>query len=98
MTGGLAFGELWAGTITAAFIAAVDVLLILFLGRLKGMSPATLILAGIVMNFFFVALQQLLIYLASPETAQLINGWTFGNLERAGWLPPLPPARHFFSG
>ena len=26
------------------------------------------------------------IYLASPETAQLINGWTFGNLERAGWL------------
>lgn len=50
------------------------------------MSPATLILAGIIMNFFFVALQQLLIYLASPETAQLINGWTFGNLERAGWL------------
>lgn len=88
ITGGLTlFGELWAGTITAAFIAALLIcLLILLLGRLKGMSPATLILAGIIMNFFFVALQQLLIYLASPETAQLINGWTFGNLERAGWL------------
>lgn len=88
ITGGLTlFGELWAGTITAAFIAALVIcLLILLLGRLKGMSPATLILAGIIMNFFFVALQQLLIYLASPETAQLINGWTFGNLERAGWL------------
>lgn len=88
ITGGLTlFGELWAGTITAAFIAALVIcLLILFLGRIKGMSPATLILAGIIMNFFFVALQQLLIYLASPETAQLINGWTFGNLERAGWL------------
>ena len=88
ITGGLTlFGELWAGTITAAFIVALVIcLLILFLGRLKGMSPATLILAGIIMNFFFVALQQLLIYLASPETAQLINGWTFGNLERAGWL------------
>lgn len=88
ITGGLTlFGELWAGTITAAFIAALVICLhILLLGRLKGMSPATLILAGIIMNFFFVALQQLLIYLASPETAQLINGWTFGNLERAGWL------------
>ncbi|MDO5530904.1 iron ABC transporter permease [Sutterella sp.] len=80
-------GELWAGTIASAFVAALLIsALILMLGRMRGMTPATLILAGIIMNFFFMALEQLLIYLASPETAQLINGWTFGNLERAGWL------------
>ena len=50
------------------------------------MTPQTVILAGIVMNFFFLALQQLLLYGASPETAQLINGWTFGNLERSSGL------------
>ena len=65
-------GELWTGTIAAAFLSALLI--------------CSLILAGIIMNFFFIALEQLLIYLASPETAQLINGWTFGNLERAGWL------------
>ena len=50
------------------------------------MTPTTLILAGIVMNFFFMALHQFLVYVASPEVAQLISRWTFGNLERAGWL------------
>ena len=45
-----------------------------------------MILAGIVVNFFFLALQQVLIYRSSPEVAQIINGWTFGNLERASWL------------
>lgn len=80
-------GELWTGTIAAAFISALLICgLILALGRMRGMTPSTLILAGIIMNFFFIALEQLLIYLASPETAQLINGWTFGNIERAGWL------------
>ena len=72
---------------TASFLASLLICaLILALGRLRGMTPTTLILAGIVMNFFFMALHQLLVYVASPEVAQLISGWTFGNLERAGWL------------
>ena len=88
ITGGFTIaGELWTGTIAAAFISALIICaLILALGRMRGMTPSTLILAGIIMNFFFIALEQLLIYLSSPETAQLINGWTFGNLESAGWL------------
>lgn len=80
-------GELWLGTIASAFVCALGIsALILSLGRLRGMTPSTLILAGIVMNFFFIALQQYLQYRASPETAQLIAGWTFGNLERSTWL------------
>ena len=85
-------GELWLGTVSAAFAAALLISgAILKIGHRNGMSPAALILAGIVMNFFFMALQELLLYLASPETAQLINGWTFGNLERAGKLAAAVP-------
>lgn len=38
------------------------------------------------MNFFFQALQQYLQYRASPEIAQIISGWTFGNLQRSSWM------------
>lgn len=86
-TGAVLFGELWIGTATAAFLCALLVSgLIYALSERRGMTPQTVILAGIVMNFFFMALQQLLLYSASPETAQLINGWTFGNLERSSPL------------
>ena len=86
-------GELWLGTMTAAFAAALLISgAILQLAHHRSMSPAALILAGIVMNFFFMAIEQLLVYLASPETAQLINGWTFGNLERSGRLSAAAPA------
>lgn len=80
-------GALWLGTITTAFVSALLIsAAILLLGRFRGMTPGTLILAGIVMNFFFTALQQFLQYRAAPETAQLIAGWTFGNLERSSLL------------
>lgn len=81
------FQTLWIGTTLTAFLCALGVsALIYLLSERRGMTPQTVILAGIVMNFFFLALQQWLLYSASPETAQLINGWTFGNLERSGWL------------
>lgn len=80
------FEMMWLGTASAAFAMALIVSAgIFWLGGRRGMSPATVILAGIVMNFFFMALQQFLQYHASPEVAQLISGWTFGNLERSTW-------------
>ncbi|MDY6010086.1 MAG: iron ABC transporter permease [Duodenibacillus sp.] len=87
ITGGFTlFGQLWIGTALSAFALALAVSVAVFaLGRLQGMSPTSLILSGIVMNFFFMALQQFLHYQASPEIAQLISGWTFGNLERSSW-------------
>lgn len=61
-------GYLWIGTALLALVFALAVsLLIFYLGRLKGMSTSTLILSGIIMNFFFQALQQYLQYRASPE-------------------------------
>ncbi len=87
------FGMLWLGTALAAFVMAILVsAAIYWLGARRGMSPSTVILAGIVMNFFFMALQQFLQYHASPEVAQLISGWTFGNLERSTWTSTLAAA------
>lgn len=81
------FGEIWIATALAALVMALLVSTAIYrLGSLRGMNPTTLILAGIVMNFFFMALQQFLQYRASPEVAQLISGWTFGNLERSSWV------------
>lgn len=80
-------GRLWIGTSILAFLFALSVAVTIFvLGKLKGMSTSTLILAGIVMNFFFSALQQFLQYRASTEVAQIISSWTFGNLSRSTWV------------
>ena len=80
-------GVMWIGSALMALVFAVAVSVAIYLlSQQRGMTPQTVILSGIVMNFFFMALQQLLIYWSSPEVAQLINGWTFGNLERSSWL------------
>ena len=61
------FGQLWIGTTAAAFLFALLVSgLIYALSERRGMTPQTVILAGSVINFFFLALQQLLLYCASP--------------------------------
>lgn len=100
ITGGFTlFGQLWIGTALSAFALALAVSVAVFaLGRLQGMSPTSLILSGIVMNFFFMALQQFLHYQASPEIAQLISGWTFGNLERSSWTSAAAAAVVTFLG
>lgn len=79
-------GFQWIGTALTAFAFALFVTMTIFvLGRLKRMSAHTLVLIGIVMNFFFSALQQYLQYSASAEIAQIISNWTFGNLSRVSW-------------
>lgn len=84
--GATLFGQAWLGTAVSAFCLALIVSAAVFwIGSRESMHPTTLILAGIVMNFFFMALQQFLQYRASPEVAQVISGWTFGNLERSTW-------------
>lgn len=79
-------GQLWLGTSVLAFLFAFLVSIgIYYIGKMRGMSTTTIVLTGIMMNFFFTALQQLLQYRASAEVAQIISSWTFGNLARASW-------------
>lgn len=88
ITTGIAIaGQTWIGTTLLAFVFALGVSMAIFsMGKLKGMSAGNLVLTGIVMNFFFAALQQFLQYRASAEVAQIISSWTFGNLARSTWI------------
>ena len=86
VTGASLFGLQWLGTAAHAFVFAILVtMMIFFLGRQKRMSTQSLVLVGIVMNFFFTALQQYLHYRANAEVAPIIANWSFGNLSRASW-------------
>lgn len=87
VTGLTVWNVQWIGTALTALLFALSVTVaIFFLGKLKGMSAQTLVLVGIIMNFFFSALQQYLQYRASAEVAQIISNWSFGNLSRASWV------------
>ena len=83
-TGFALFGQIWLGVSLAALVMALTVsAFIFYLGSKRSLTATTLILVGVIMNFFFQALQQYLQYRASPEIAQIISGWTFGNLQRS---------------
>ena len=80
------FGLQWAGTAALAFLFALGVSLAIYaLGKRRGLSTSTLVLTGIVMNFFFSALKEFLQYRASAEIAQIIANWSFGSLGRSTW-------------
>ncbi|MBQ7173930.1 MAG: iron ABC transporter permease [Lachnospiraceae bacterium] len=99
VTGISIFGFQWIGTAAIAFAFALFVtLMIFFLGKMKGMSAHTLVLVGIIMNFFFSALQQYLQYRASAEIAQIISNWSFGNLARASWTSAIVGIAVTFAG
>ncbi|MDE8604804.1 iron ABC transporter permease [Marinomonas sp. RSW2] len=80
------FGHAWLGIPVSAFItSALSTLAIFFIGKGRNMDPKVLILAGIVVLFFFQALQSLVQYMASPEVLQQIVFWLFGSLLKASW-------------
>jgi len=88
ITVGFTIGGLqWLGTASMAFLFALVVsAAIFFFGKMRGLDTSTIILTGIIMNFFFTALQQYLQYSASAEVAKIIANWSFGSLSRASWV------------
>lgn len=73
-------------TPACAFLATLAATgLVWLVGRLKGMQPEILVLAGIAVMFFFQSLLSLLQFLASPEVLQQIVFWLFGSLLKANW-------------
>lgn len=69
----------------AFFFAMLSVLLVYGIARIRGVSAETLILAGIVVMYFFSALTSLLQYLATKEQLKGVVHWLFGNLALARW-------------
>lgn len=60
-TGFALFGQIWLGVSLAALVMALTVsAFIFYLGSKRSLTATTLILVGVIMNFFFQALQQYL--------------------------------------
>ncbi len=58
--------------------------LILFMSRLTGMSPGTMVLAGVAISSLFTGATTLIQYFADDVMLATIVYWTFGSLGRAG--------------
>ena len=70
-----------------AFLGAIASLFIVFfiLGKLKGLSGTSIILAGITTNFMFSGLVMLIYFFSSPfDTGKMIR-WVMGNIESVSY-------------
>lgn len=71
--------------INAFVFSALACATVYFIGRRIGLTPESMVLAGIALLFLFQALLSLLQYLAAPEVLQSIVFWLFGSLLKATW-------------
>ncbi|MCL0086189.1 iron ABC transporter permease [Thermodesulfovibrionales bacterium] len=72
--------------IVNAFIFALGTtLLILALGRLRGVTPESFILVGIALLFFFGAVTASLQYVATEAQLTAVIHWAFGTLTGSAW-------------
>jgi iron complex transport system permease protein len=55
------------------------------LAKYKGISPETMILAGIAMSYFFSAMTSFMQYVGKAEQVQEVVFWMMGSLGRSSW-------------
>jgi iron complex transport system permease protein len=83
------FGFMGSGTyniITNAFIFALMCAFLVYgIAKIRGVTPETLILAGIALMYLFGALTATLQYIATEEQLSAVIHWTFGTLTGSGW-------------
>ena len=70
----------------AFFFSLVTVLVILTLARLKQITPAAMILAGVAMSSFFQAATMLIQLFAEDVKVAAVVFWTFGDVGRSNWI------------
>ncbi|MEJ5301671.1 MAG: iron ABC transporter permease [Thermodesulforhabdaceae bacterium] len=58
---------------------------ILFLGRIKKLTPESIVLAGVALSSLFSASTVLIQYLATETELAMIVFWTFGDVARSSW-------------
>ena len=70
-----------------AFVFAMGASLLVYgLTKYRGVTPETMILAGIAMMYLFSAMTSLLQYIGSADEVQEVVFWMFGSSERASWM------------
>jgi iron complex transport system permease protein len=73
--------------VVSAFIASLVAAAAIYgLSRYRGMSAESMVLAGIILMYFFSAVTAFLQYTGSSEQLQEVVFWTFGSLQRATWV------------
>lgn len=69
-----------------AFLGGVTTTLVLIaLSRVRKMTPATMILAGVALSSLFTGATTLVQYFCDDVKIATVVHWTFGNLGRASW-------------
>ncbi len=72
--------------VISAFVGGiVTTSFILLLARVAGVSPTTMILAGVAIGAMFAGATTIIQYLSDDTMVASVVYWTFGNLGRAGW-------------
>ncbi len=69
----------------AFLFSLIQAFLMLGIARYKGVSPETLILAGIAMSYIYSALTTLILYFSEPEAVKAVIFWMVGSLSKASW-------------
>ena len=77
--------NLYMVTICAFLGGIATTALILFLSRVSGVTPSTMILAGVAISAMFTGATTLVQYFCDDVKIASIVYWTFGSLSRAGW-------------
>jgi len=72
-------------TLSAFIFSLTSMILILFLARLRGFSPESVILAGVAFGSLFGAGSTLVQYFAEDIQVAAMVFWTFGDLGRVSW-------------
>jgi iron complex transport system permease protein len=81
---GLSFTNPYTVVIFAFLGGITTTVLILFLSRAVGVSPAVMILAGVALSAMFTGATTLIQYFSDDSLVASVVYWTFGNLGRAG--------------
>ncbi len=72
-------------TLSAFVFSMAAMTLILFLARLRGFSPESVVLAGVAFGSLFAAGSTLVQYFAEDVQVAAMVFWTFGDLGRLSW-------------
>ncbi len=74
------------GTVFNAFVfGMIPALIVITLSNRRNASPATVILVGVAISYFFSSLNTLVVMRADPKDIQDIYLWQLGTLERMSW-------------
>ena len=76
----------WLNNSLSALIFALGASIVIFtVSKRRNADTKGMVLLGIVITFFFSALQSLMQYMASQEQLSEIMHWMFGSLTKASW-------------